>query len=139
MRKFEQQMIQAIKDHAKGHIAKHAMNVEVYLKNSAGVGEHPDVLEAVEKELKIIAEYHDQLEVLEKYFQEEVLADTYDVKVEEDPDTGDLVLPLPTELLNQMGWDIGDDLVWNDNFNGTFSLSKKVDKEQEKAYNKDNE
>jgi hypothetical protein len=61
-------MIQAIKDHAKGHIAKHAMNVEIYLKNAAGVGEHPDVLDAVEKELKVIAEYHDQLEVLEKYF-----------------------------------------------------------------------
>ena len=61
-------MIQAIKDHAKGHIAKHAMNVEVYLKNAAGVGEHPDVLEAIEQELKVIAEYHDQLEMLEKYF-----------------------------------------------------------------------
>ena len=61
-------MIQAIKDHAKGHIAKHAMNVEIYLKNAAGVGEHPDLLDAVEKELKVIAEYHDQLEVLEKYF-----------------------------------------------------------------------
>jgi hypothetical protein len=61
------------------------------------------------------------------------------VHIEEDPETGDLVLPLPTELLNQMGWDIGDDLVWTDNFNGTFSLSKKVDNEQEKAYNKDND
>jgi hypothetical protein len=60
--------IEAIKEHAKGHIAKHAMNVEVYLKNAAGVGEHPDILEAIEKELKIIAEYHDQLEVLDKYF-----------------------------------------------------------------------
>ena len=58
-------MIEAIKEHAKGHIAKHAMNVEVYLKNSAGVGEHPDILEAVEKELKVIGEYHDQLEVLD--------------------------------------------------------------------------
>jgi hypothetical protein len=62
-------MIEAIRSHAKGHIAKHAMNVEVYLKNAAGVGEHPDVLEAVEKELNIIAEYHDQLEVLDKYFK----------------------------------------------------------------------
>ena len=62
-------MIEAIRAHAKGHIAKHAMNVEVYLKNAAGVGEHPDVLEAVEKELNIIAEYHDQLEVLDKYFK----------------------------------------------------------------------
>ena len=61
-------MIEAIREHARGHIAKHAMNVEVYLKSSAGVGEHPDILEAIEKELKIIAEYHDQLEVLDKYF-----------------------------------------------------------------------
>ena len=61
------------------------------------------------------------------------------VTVEEDPDTGDLVLPLPTELLNQMGWDFGDTLIWDDNQDGTFSLSKKVDKEQEKAYNKDND
>jgi hypothetical protein len=61
-------MIQAIKDHARGHIAKHAMNVEVYLKNAAGVGEHPDVLEAIEQELEVIAKYNDQLEMLEKYF-----------------------------------------------------------------------
>ena len=62
-------MIEAIKEHARGHIAKHSMNVEVYLSNSAGVGEHPDILEAVEKELEIIAKYHDQIVVLEKYFK----------------------------------------------------------------------
>lgn len=61
-------VVDAIKEHARGHIAKHAMNVEIYLKNAAGVGEHPDVLEAIEKELEVIAKYHDQLEVLDKYF-----------------------------------------------------------------------
>lgn len=61
-------MLDAVIEHAKGHIAKHSMNVEVYLSNAAGVGEHPDILEAVEKELEIIAKYHDQLEVIEKYF-----------------------------------------------------------------------
>ena len=61
-------MIEAIKEHAKGHIKKHAMNVEIYLSNAAGVGEHPDVLEAIEKELETIAKYHDQIEVLKKYF-----------------------------------------------------------------------
>jgi len=66
-------MIEAIKDHAKGHIKKHTMNVEIYLKNAAGIGEHPDVLEAVEKELKIIAEYDDQLEVIKKYFEQDPL------------------------------------------------------------------
>jgi len=62
-------MIEAIKTHAEGHIRKHAMNVEVYLKNAAGVGEHPDILEAVEKELEQVAKYHDQLEVIKHYFE----------------------------------------------------------------------
>jgi hypothetical protein len=61
-------IIESMKSHAIGHINKHKMNVEVYLTNPTGIGEHPDVLEAIESELKIIAEYHDQLEVLEKYF-----------------------------------------------------------------------
>ena len=54
-------MLEAIREHARGHIAKHAMNVEVYLKSSAGVGEHPDILEAIEKELKIIEDSADTL------------------------------------------------------------------------------
>ena len=62
-------MIQAIKSHAEVHIKKHTMNVEIYLKNSVGVGEHPDVLDAIEKELKLIAEYDDQLEIIKKYFE----------------------------------------------------------------------
>ena len=37
-------MLDAVVEHAKGHIAKHTMNVEVYLSNAAGVGEHPDIL-----------------------------------------------------------------------------------------------
>ena len=61
-------LINAIKSHAKGHIEKHKANVEVYLTSPVGVGEHPDIIEAMEKELKIIAEYDDQLNMIEKYF-----------------------------------------------------------------------
>lgn len=61
-------MLESLRSHALGHINKHKMNVEVYLTNPAGIGEHPDVLSAIEEELKQIAEYHDQLEVLDKYF-----------------------------------------------------------------------
>jgi 6,7-dimethyl-8-ribityllumazine synthase len=59
----------ALVEHAKGHIKKHAANVEIYLEKAVGVGEHPDVLEAIEKELAVIAQYHDQLEVLAKYIK----------------------------------------------------------------------
>ena len=59
----------ALVAHAKGHIEKHAANVEIYMEKAVGVGEHPDVLDAIEKELKIIAEYHDQLDILKTYIK----------------------------------------------------------------------
>ena len=62
------EMIKALVAHAEGHIQKHKMNVEVYLEKAVGIGEHGDILETIEKELKVIAEYHDQIEVLKAYF-----------------------------------------------------------------------
>lgn len=37
---------------------------------------------------------------------------TYEVMTQEDPDTGDLILPIPQELLDKMGWKPGDNLEW---------------------------
>jgi hypothetical protein len=62
-------LINAVKKHAEGHIAKHVANVEIYLNHSVGIGEHSDIIEAIEQELDQIAKYHDQIEVLEKYIQ----------------------------------------------------------------------
>lgn len=62
-------MINAMRSHAKGHIDKHRMNVEVYLNNSAGIGEHADVFEAIEGEILEMAKYQDVLDMLDKYFQ----------------------------------------------------------------------
>jgi len=60
-------IIESLRSHAIGHINKHKMNVEVYLENPAGIGEHPDVMEAIEQELELVAKYHDQLEMIDKY------------------------------------------------------------------------
>lgn len=63
------ELINALKNHAVAHIEKHRMNVEIYLNNPVGVGEHSDIMDTIEKELNLIAEYHDQLEVLNTYFK----------------------------------------------------------------------
>ena len=47
------------------------------------------------------------------------------VTLETDPLTGELILPIPTELLSQMGWIEGTELFWIDNENGTYSLKEK--------------
>ena len=63
------QIINALKTHALGQIEKHKMNIEIYLTNPVGIGEHPDVMEAMEKELSEISKYHDQMEVLKEYIE----------------------------------------------------------------------
>ena len=65
---MRQTLIKALRQHAIGHIELHKANIEVYLHNPAGIGEHSDIVEAMEKELNTIAHYEDQLEVLDKYF-----------------------------------------------------------------------
>lgn len=63
------QLLKALRSHAQGHLDKHKANIEVYLKNAAGIGEHSDILEAIEKELDYVATYDDQLEMLNKHFK----------------------------------------------------------------------
>jgi len=67
---MREKLIKAFISHAQGHIDKHVANVEVYLTNPAGIGEHSDIMEAIEIEMKQIAEYDDQLEMMKKYFSE---------------------------------------------------------------------
>ena len=63
-------MIEAMRSHAQGHIDKHKMNVEVYLANPEGIGEHPDVFEAMEGEMLEMAKYHDVLDMISIHFKE---------------------------------------------------------------------
>lgn len=51
----------------------------------------------------------------------------YEVITQEDPDTGDLILPIPPILLEQLGWKEGDDIEFGINEDGTWFL-KKADK-----------
>jgi hypothetical protein len=59
------------------------------------------------------------------------MSNKWTVTLEEDPETKDLIMPIPPDLLNQMGWDFGDTLIWEDQQNGSFAL-KKVDSSTEK-------
>jgi hypothetical protein len=67
---MKQKMIDALKAHAQAHIDKHKMNVEIYLTNPVGIGDHSAIMDAIEHELNEIAQYEDQLEVLNKHFTE---------------------------------------------------------------------
>ena len=65
---MREKILAALLAHAQGDIQKHKMNVEVYLNNPVGIGEHSDIMEAIETELNMIAKYEDQVSVIKKHF-----------------------------------------------------------------------
>lgn len=66
---MREQLLRALLAHAQGDIAKHKANVEIYLEHPAGIGEHSNIVEAIEQELNEIAKYQDQIDIINKYFR----------------------------------------------------------------------
>ena len=66
---MKSELIKALLSHAQGEINYHKANVNVYLNNPVGIGEHSNVVGAIADELDQIAKYHDQIEVIERYFK----------------------------------------------------------------------
>ncbi len=62
------EIIKASALHFRANIEKHRINVETLLNKGVGVAEHPDIMATIEKEIDIMSEYNDKLEILEKYF-----------------------------------------------------------------------
>ena len=54
----------------QGNIDKARVNVEIYLHNPVGIGEHPDVLAAIQDQIDTIAKEVERLEVINTYFKE---------------------------------------------------------------------
>ena len=64
---MREQLIRALISHARGDIDKHVANLEVYLSNPVGIGEHPDIIAAMEAELEQLAKWDDNFEMIRKY------------------------------------------------------------------------
>ena len=60
-------MINVLKNHAQYNIHLHMMNIEAYLKNPAGIGEHSDIMEAMQGELDKMAVHEDRLAILKNW------------------------------------------------------------------------
>jgi hypothetical protein len=50
------------------------------------------------------------------------------VTVQESGKTKELYLEFPPDAINQVGWDAGDTIVWEDNKDGSYTLTKKENK-----------
>jgi len=60
-------LIRAAIAHAHGEMTYHKANVNIYLNNPVGIGEHSDVMGAITSELHEVARWQDVLDILEGY------------------------------------------------------------------------
>jgi hypothetical protein len=73
-------LLGALKSYYVGHINKHIANVEIYLNKSTGIGEHSDIIEAMDKEISEIGKYDDRLSMILKYLERKQTEETTESK-----------------------------------------------------------
>ncbi len=57
-------ILDALKLKYRGEMEFHRMNIDIYLKNPVGIGEHPDVLGAIDVEVEALAAVTEKLATL---------------------------------------------------------------------------
>ena len=65
---LKEQLVKAARMHAEGELERAKTNIMVYMHQSVGIGEHPDIVEAVQTELDKMASATDRNEMLEQHF-----------------------------------------------------------------------
>jgi hypothetical protein len=68
MMKLQEQLVKAARMHAEGELERAKTNIMVYMNSSVGIGEHSDIVEAIQEELDKMAGATDRIEMLDKYF-----------------------------------------------------------------------
>ena len=66
---MREMLLSALKSYYVGHINKHIANVEIYLSRSTGIGEHSDIIEAMDKEIGEVCKFDDRLSMILKYLE----------------------------------------------------------------------
>ena len=63
-------IVDALRKKYEYEIMSAKANIDVYLKNSAGIGDHPDIVAAVDTEMEKLADAEDKLKSLNSNFKD---------------------------------------------------------------------
>ena len=61
-------LLEALSKKLEGDIAMAYANIKAYERNVVGIGEHPEIVQAIEMELEKLATAQDKLNTLKKHF-----------------------------------------------------------------------
>ena len=63
-------LLQALKKKLEGAVAVAKANVLIYKQKSVGIGEHPEIVQAIEMEISKMAEAQDKLDTVNQLLNE---------------------------------------------------------------------
>ena len=66
---MREMILQALKTKLLGEMNGHIANIEVMMTNPVGVGDHPTIIDTIDKELAALENANGKLNVLVKYFE----------------------------------------------------------------------
>ena len=64
-------LINALRLKLEGEVAVARANIEVYMTSSVGIGEHPDLVAAIESQFDVIANARDKLDAIDEFEKDE--------------------------------------------------------------------
>ena len=67
---IKEDALAAIRKAEEAKIDKLKTELDIYFFNAAGIGEHPDILDEIEKKLEAIAASQDIIDTIDKHFSE---------------------------------------------------------------------
>ena len=65
---MKEQLVKAARMHAEGELERAKTNIMVYMNQSVGIGEHSDIVEAIQLELDKMAAATDRIDMLKEHF-----------------------------------------------------------------------
>ena len=66
---IDKQIRQSLMLKYQSEISTAKTNITIYMKNSVGIGEHSDLIGAIDEQLDILASAEDKLNAVEKHFE----------------------------------------------------------------------
>jgi hypothetical protein len=69
---MREMILQALKSKLSGQINGHIANIEAMMSNPVGIGDHPTIVETIEKELSLLEQENGKLNNLVKFFERRV-------------------------------------------------------------------
>ena len=66
---MREMLLQALKSKISGKINGHIANIEAMMTNPVGIGDHPTIVETIEKELSLLENENGKLNNLVRFFE----------------------------------------------------------------------